>query len=551
MKTRHWLQTAPLWALSLSTGLLAGLAFFKWAVPLVFVAFVPLLALAERVLAEPGKRPNLKVYGHTFLAIVVWNTVAYWWLWNASGWATLAAWIANALLQSLPVLFWFVARRASSGRFGQFSFAVFWMAFEYLHLHWDFSWVWLNLGNVFGYWPAWVQWYEHTGFFGGTLWVLMANILLFRWMWAGKRLMPALAVLLLPLAFSYIRFFTYQEQGYPLEAVAVQPNLDCYTEKFEYNAKTGTTNVGTYVSNEDQLARFLRLSAEAVTDTTAFLFWPETAMHEGFQEPEIKGYASVMEISRFTASRPGLSLVTGIDAYRSYGNEKKTRTARNYRNQGLYYDVFNAALFVGEGRDPEIYHKSRLVIGAETIPFPEVLGPMILNFGGSAGSHGVQDTAQVFFNQKGEGVAPIICYESVYGEYVAEFVRKGAGFLTIITNDGWWGDTPGHVQHLVFGALRAIETRRDIARSANTGISCFINQKGEMLQPLAYGETGAVRGTVRYHTGLTFYVRMGDYLGRLAAFLAVAMFLAALVKGKLLSGLPKSAPATNGKAPKA
>src|SRR5574343_444659 len=71
-------------------------------------------------------------------------------------------------------------------------------------------------------------------------------------------------------------------------------------------------------------------------------------------------------------------------------------------------------------------------------------------------------------------LAPAVCYESVYGDFMAKYIRSGAEVICIITNDGWWGNTPGHRQHLAYAKLRAIETRKQIIRSANTGISCFV-----------------------------------------------------------------------------
>ena len=113
-------------------------------------------------------------------------------------------------------------------------------------------------------------------------------------------------------------------------------------------------------------------------------------------------------------------------------------------------------------------------------------------------------------------VAPVICWESVFGEYVTEYVKeKGANLIFIITNDGWWGETPGHRQHNSFARLRAIETRRSIARSANTGISSLINQRGDELQRIGWWERSAIRGSLNASDHLTFYVKHGDYLARL------------------------------------
>ena len=131
------------------------------------------------------------------------------------------------------------------------------------------------------------------------------------------------------------------------------------------------------------------------------------------------------------------------------------------------------------------------------------------------------------------GVAPVICYESVFGEYTTGYVKNGANALFIVTNDGWWDNTAGHKQHLLFASLRAIETRRPIARSANTGISCLINQRGDILQPTEYDEAATVKGTLLFNDTITFYVRYGDLIGRLAGFISILLLLNVIAKGAL------------------
>jgi len=108
---------------------------------------------------------------------------------------------------------------------------------------------------------------------------------------------------------------------------------------------------------------------------------------------------------------------------------------------------------------------------------------------------------------------------------VSQFVALGAGFLTVITNDGWWGDTPGYKQHLTFSQLRAIENRRSVVRSANTGISCFINQKGEIEQSLGWDEKGVLIQEINQNEEVTFYVKYGDIFGRVSAFLLIGIFV--------------------------
>jgi len=208
--------------------------------------------------------------------------------------------------------------------------------------------------------------------------------------------------------------------------------------------------------------------------------------------------------------------------------------------------VYNTALFV-RPKDPLLfYHKSKLVPGVEILPYPEVFGvltDLVFSFGGTSGGYGRQTERTVFQNQAGVGIAPAICYESIYGDFMTSYVRSGADFITIITNDGWWGNTPGHRQHLAMASLRAIETRRSIARSANTGISAFINQRGDLLQATQYWKQDVLRGDLKLNHALTFYVRHGDYIGWAAVWVSLVGVLFALVTGLLKRRL-RRVPAT-------
>jgi apolipoprotein N-acyltransferase len=149
-----------------------------------------------------------------------------------------------------------------------------------------------------------------------------------------------------------------------------------------------------------------------------------------------------------------------------------------------------------------------------------------IDLGGTTGSLGVNPDQTPFMVNENLKIAPVICYESVYGEFLNRFIENGANVIFVITNDGWWGNTAGHRQHLFFSVVRAIETRRSIARSANTGISCFINQRGDISQRTEYWKPAAIRQKINTNDKITFYVKYGDYIGRI--FLLVAVVFALL-----------------------
>jgi apolipoprotein N-acyltransferase len=230
---------------------------------------------------------------------------------------------------------------------------------------------------------------------------------------------------------------------------------------------------------------------------------------------------------------PHLDVITGAtSAYQYDPGEVPTATARKFTDADTYYDDFNTALMI-TGSDVLKYHKSKFVPGVERMPFPALLKPLealAINMGGTTGSLCGQDERTVFISRNNElRIAPVICYESVFGEYVARYVSNGANIIFIITNDGWWGDTPGYKQHLDYARLRAIETRCYVARSANTGTSCFIDPFGNVLQATPWWKAMAIKNNVYVNDEKTFYVRHGDYIARAGIVLGGLLLLYSLI----------------------
>jgi apolipoprotein N-acyltransferase len=218
------------------------------------------------------------------------------------------------------------------------------------------------------------------------------------------------------------------------------------------------------------------------------------------------------------------NVLTGAEDIKIY-NTRKTNTANSWDPQGNeFYDVFNAAVNIENSAEVQFYHKSKLVPGVETMPFGNALlflKPIFEKLGGATGYYGTQDEPGVFYSQSGIGAAPVICYESIFGEWVTQSVHKGAQFIAVITNDGWWENTSGKDQHLDYAKLRAIETRRWVCHSANTGISAFINQRGDVVQQTKWWTKTAIKQDINLNSDLTFYVLHGDYLPRTGSLIAI------------------------------
>jgi apolipoprotein N-acyltransferase len=373
---------------------------------------------------------------------------------------------------------------------------------------------------VFSLHPNWVQWYEYTGIGGGTLLIVLTNIFLYECILeirkpaVERKLTKPLIALTTLVTFVVGYAFYFQNRAVTkatqtLEVVIVQPNINPYS-KF-------TTD-----SMAAQIERLVALSRQQLNSNTRLLVWPETAMSAGDWQENTRSNPLYQPVFELLTQFPKLSLLSGIEMFVPYGAEKKTNSARS-DGRGGYYDAMNAAMMANAVTNPQYYYKSKLVPGVETLPdFLLVLAPLFEQFGGTSGGYGKSATSAVLPTADGGGqIAPIICYESIYGEYVGTYVKKGANLLAIITNDGWWGNTPGHKQHLNMARLRAIETRKWIVRSANTGISAIINDRGEIVDTRPWDTMAALKFSVPLNEQSTVYVILGDFLYKLTLYLGI------------------------------
>ena len=322
---------------------------------------------------------------------------------------------------------------------------------------------------------------------------------------------------MIPILLSYVIYNCKGKFEGETKVVIVQPNIDPYNEKFNS-------------SFDNQLRKMLKLAGVKTDSTTDYLIFPETAIQDNLWEGKLNESPSIRTLREFLKPFPKLKIVIGANSSRAFlKGETPTITARHFGDDTTsFYDDYNTGLQIDNTDSIQVYHKSRLVPGVEKMPFPFIfkyLEKYAISLGGTAGSYGTQEERTAFVSKdKKMKTGAVICYESIYGEFVTGYVNNGAQFISIITNDGWWGDTPGYKQHLKFGTLRAIETRRWIARSANTGISCFINPLGEIEQATDYWKPAVISGKIKLIDEQTIYMRLGDYIAR-AAILLSALFL--------------------------
>ncbi len=523
--------------LSCLSGLLLSLSWPKDGLSvLLFIAFIPFLMVERHIFIERSKYSRFAVFIYTYPGFFLWNLLTTWWIYYSTAVGAIFAIVFNSLFMTLFFQLFHSSRRIINKSYrkpydtGYFILIVYWITYEFFHLNWELSWPWLQLGNGFASSVKIIQWYEFTGVLGGTLWILLLNIMFFKFMMLiaenGSKLqlrrhkIASLSLLLLPIIISCFIYYTYKEEKNPVDIVVIQPNVDPYVEKFSIKY---TESIWEKLLNNSKLV------GDSFVD---YIVWPETAIPGSVFLGREYEPPAITRIKVFMKNHfPNTVLITGVDAYEVY-DEKKTATARYSQDGDIYWDSFNSAFEIDSKDLRNYYHKSKLVPGVERMPYPQYFGFLekyAIDLGGASGSLGTSPFPVVFSSGKFP-VAVAICYESVFGEYMTKYINKNAQLIFIVTNDGWWRDTPGYRQHFSYASLRAVETRRSIARSANTGTSGFINQRGEIIESVPFWEEHAIRNTINANNRLTIYTKYGDYIGRLSAFASLVVIIIVIIK---------------------
>jgi apolipoprotein N-acyltransferase len=509
--------------MSILTGVLLSMAWLFDGIGLLsLVSFIPLLYIDDYAFQNSKSSSVVRYFFLIYLGLFVWTLCSVWWLVNSTLWGLLIAVFFYPFYMTIPFLLSHIIKRKLGLIAGYFSLLMFWISFEWLTLSCDIAWPWLLLGNAFARSVSIIQWYDITGLLGGTVWILLSNILMFLCLQKSflkqsskLYLFITLLVISVPIVYSVMYYKNYVEKGKQTGYLIVQPNINPYTEKFSG------------IKASVQIQKMLNQAEPLVTQNIRILVLPETAITEPIFEETLSYNDEIKLLQAFIIKHPDISIVCGAVTQRIYNAQRDG--LQNYHTisgKNGFYVGYNAALFISKG-GIQITRKSKLLPGVETMPLAKYIpsvSKLMFDFGGQFGSFGTQSERTVF-TLNGDSIATIICYEAEFGNYVGAFVRNGAESICSITNDGWWGNTPGYKQHLSFCCLRAIELRRDIARSANTGISCLINQRGDITNNIGYGKTGCIRTIVHSHSLQTFYAIYGDFIGIISIWLSLIMLL--------------------------
>ncbi len=496
MNVKMWLDNK--WVLSVLAGVLMGVSFPPINLSfLSFPAFILLFHLSDKC----DSYKQLAYY--SYAGFVVWNLIGTYWLMMASLGAGIAAILANAVLMTIPLcLGKFFSQKSRSPILIALFQASAWVGYEFLHHHWDLSWTWLAIGNAWANWIGIIQYISVTGFLGISFWVVLSSALTYQLLLHKNKILLYSTITVFPF-FPVLSFVLYNagqissESKESVKVAIIQPNHDSYQS---YGGMSGLTEV---------VDSLISLSKRTISENTDLIIWPENAIDGAI-------FANSRTALRIADSAKAWNthIITGTGLFKTYKKDTEELYRGILRDSGLPYNYFNAALFIQADGSISDYEKANLVPIVERLPFVKFFDAIDVFDWVDWGS----------IQQFGKGTEPdmlttnrfatpgLICYDSVYPSWIREFVRNDASFLTIITNDGWWGDTNGHHQHFAYARLRAIEFDRWITRSANNGISGIIDPQGRIIQKTDYWVRTGFTGMVQNKATKTLYTRFGDWL---------------------------------------
>ena len=547
MKDSELLQTQERWwlrvSLAVASGILLGFSFPPSPFySLAYVAFIPLFFLFTRI------KSFFQIARYSYLFLFIFHLITVYWtggfvvgkdIWMMT--AGVSVIVIHPIL-FLPIILLAFAVKNKLGLVpGLVAFALFWTSFEYLHSLGEYSFPWLTLGNSQAYDLQRIQIIEYTSVYGLTLLIFAFNIIAFlvivnqtsgKWKLRSKQVLSHLSIL----AVLYFGTALYGTYGINKESVEsknkisvgiLQPNFDPWDkwggsigDKWEYYFR----QLKYYFDETRQLSKF----------KPDIIVWPETAIPFHILLPRYSLYRSDLLSLADTLK---LSIFTGLPTAEYFDSLHAPATAERIQSSKLYVESYNSAVLIQPNRIiGQIHKKSILVPFAERIPYAEtfrfLIEPLKWNVGISSWGKG-EDTAVYELSLKdGRQIkfSGMICYESVYPNYVREFVKRGAEFLVIITNDSWWGNTSGAYQHASFASLRAVETRRWVVQCANGGISLIVDPTGKRQTTTDLYTRTKFIADISSLSDKTFYVQYGDVVAQLCLAISILMLMTAFLK---------------------
>ncbi len=524
--------------LAFSTGVLLSLSF----PPLksgffATVGFVPLLFLIDKL------KNYKQLFLYSYLSFFFFNLFTLYWV---GGWSKEAdpflmvgcvlLILFHPVLFFLPMWFYMFVKRNIGGVVNLVAFPFAYTLFEYFRSKTELAFPWLTLGNTQTYFIEKIQFIEFTGVYGLSFLILVVNVIFYL---AIKEIL------------SQGKIFSKRASLYFLLAILIYIAPDFYgasvlkkSNNFSYKEiKVGLIqpDINPWLKWEGTLAEQLELymgMTRKIIQTNPdveLIVYPETAITYYFL---LSPYRYYFNWFKSWVDSLGIAILTGFPDAKFYDNPSDAPPSSHLiKETGQRYDAFNAmGLFLPNSDKIQKYAKIILVPFGERLPYADtfhfLIEPLQWGVGISNWAKGKDTTIFEMKRKNGEVIkfSGVVCYESIYPSFVREFVKRGAQFLVVITNDSWYGNTSGPYQHFQYSILRAVENRRSIVRCANGGVSGLIDPYGRVQKKTKFHEKTQIADIVKLNDEETFYTKHGDVIVYISFYLTIFTFVFAVFK---------------------
>lgn len=519
--------------LSLSSAILLGISFppFQFGV-IACVAFVPFLILADSIESYG------RFFRYAYFTFFVFSMLALYWVGGFTHGkdpylmiAGVALYLWEPLVLSIPAMVYFFVRKSLKSKYSVLAFPFIWITMEWLYALGELAFPWLTLGNTQTYNLEKIQFADITGVYGISFWVLVLNVLtyfLVKEVQSGilpkNRYYLAAVILMVYLLPNFYRVDEHSFQnheGKKINVGIVQPNVDPWN-KWE--------NANTFLGRWMQSKHYLDLIGKHINKDIDLVVLPESAILLN-----LPAHYEQMQEFKTVIDRLNVSVISGYVRVQYYEPENAPPTSSAIKGSNIRYDSFNSIMFVEpNSKDVQSYSKMRLVPFAERIPYANKVPFLIepLRWGVGISNWGLANDSTIFESKNfGSKFISMVCYESIFPEFISHFVNNGAEFLVFITNDSWWGNTSGARQHNQYAVLRAIENRRWVVRCANGGISSFVDPMGRMFDQTQMYTEAYISHQIEPLKNKTFYSIHGDWIARICASITIFILLISIGYG--------------------
>ncbi len=373
-------------------------------------------------------------------------------------------------------LFYFIKKQ--NPKFGYLGFIVIWISFEYLQNYGEFSFPWFNLGYSLADYLPFIQPVELGGMSLLSLLILLVNILLFGLKSNFKRNLIVISIIIILWSgYGIIRLKTINLTKTNFNASVVQVSIP-QEDKWEELYRDSTFML------------YEKFSHEAAKEETDLIIWPESSTPVYLlRQAEYRKW--ILDLSEDL----NIDIFTGFPHYKYIGEDHPGR-----------FKFYNSATLIGKNRKIRVpYYKNILVPFGERIPFLNVF-PFLWNvhLGQANWEYGEK---LEYYTVNGYNFSPLICFEIAFPQVTTKMTKNDIDFIVNITNDAWFYRSAGTYQHVVMTKFRAIETRKQIYRAANTGYSVIVSPTGEFLKQTELFEKVTINNNLYIYENNSYFTK--------------------------------------------